>query len=130
MEFDKSKCISPDWEEINSNLPVEHFHQIIIQEYGSLLNFKLAFLEYCRQKRNAQKKMRKVKKLKPILEVVNSYGLKLKKSGKIFFTLCVFHHETVPSLALYPDSNRFFCFGCGAKGDANDLEAYLKGLEK
>lgn len=34
--------------------------------------------------------------------------------------LCQFHKEDTPSLALYGD--RYFCFGCGARGPVKDLK--------
>ena len=36
------------------------------------------------------------------------------------FTLCLFHEEKTPSFCIYPD-NSYYCFGCGAHGNAIDF---------
>lgn len=40
-----------------------------------------------------------------------------KKTGRAMLCLCCFHQESHPSLALYPDTNSFFCFSCSMGGD-------------
>lgn len=52
-----------------------------------------------------------------ILEVVGS-RLKLKKTGKNFSALCPFHNEKSPSFSVSPDKQFYYCFGCGAGGNA------------
>lgn len=52
-----------------------------------------------------------------ILEVVGS-RLKLKKTGKNFSALCPFHDEKSPSFSVSPDKQFYYCFGCGAGGNA------------
>ncbi|MDD5223180.1 MAG: CHC2 zinc finger domain-containing protein [bacterium] len=54
-------------------------------------------------------------RLTSIIDVASS--LRLRKSGKNYITLCPFHSEKHPSFYLYPETNRFFCFGCSASGD-------------
>ncbi len=34
---------------------------------------------------------------------------------------CPFHEDKSPSLKIYPDNNRFVCFGCGARGSPIDF---------
>jgi len=41
--------------------------------------------------------------------------------------LCPFHSEKTPSFAVYPESNSFYCFGCGAGGDG---VAFLMRMER
>jgi len=48
--------------------------------------------------------------------VVSSY-VQLKKKGRISVGLCPFHSEKTPSFTVYPESQSFYCFGCGAGGD-------------
>ena len=43
----------------------------------------------------------------------------LEKHGKEYLTICAFHAEDTPSFRIYPDGH-YFCFGCGAHGDAID----------
>ena len=41
----------------------------------------------------------------------------LKRSSANMKGLCPFHSEKSPSFTVYPASNSFYCFGCGAGGD-------------
>ena len=52
-----------------------------------------------------------------IVEVVSS-RLKLKKTGKNYSALCPFHNEKSPSFSVSPDKQFYYCFGCGAGGNA------------
>lgn len=51
-----------------------------------------------------------------IVAVIERYTI-LKKAGKNFTGLCIFHNEKNPSLIVYPDSQRYHCYGCQADGD-------------
>jgi DNA primase len=42
----------------------------------------------------------------------------LKKAGRSWKGLCPFHGEKTPSFYVHPDKGFYYCFGCGAKGDA------------
>lgn len=42
----------------------------------------------------------------------------LKKAGNSWKGLCPFHGEKTPSFHVHPDRGFYYCFGCGAKGDA------------
>ncbi len=44
--------------------------------------------------------------------------LALKRSGRRFVGLCPFHAEKTPSFSINPELGVFYCFGCGARGDA------------
>lgn len=52
-----------------------------------------------------------------IVEVVDS-RVKLKRSGKNYAACCPFHEEKSPSFTVSPDKQFFYCFGCGASGNA------------
>ncbi|MBQ6381299.1 MAG: DNA primase [Clostridia bacterium] len=51
-----------------------------------------------------------------ISEVIGSY-VNLKRAGRLYKGLCPFHGEKTPSFTVYPDTQSFYCFGCGAGGD-------------
>jgi DNA primase len=51
-----------------------------------------------------------------IFEIV-SRSVKLKKTGRVWFGLCPFHAEKTPSLKINQESEYYYCFGCGARGD-------------
>jgi len=56
-----------------------------------------------------------------IVEVVGSY-LTLDRKGRIYKCSCPFHHETAPSFIVFPDSQRWQCFGsCNEGGDVFDF---------
>lgn len=49
--------------------------------------------------------------------LIGSY-VSLKRAGSNLRGLCPFHSEKTPSFTVYPQDNSFYCFGCGAGGDA------------
>lgn len=52
-----------------------------------------------------------------IVEVVD-HRVKLKRSGKNYMACCPFHEEKTPSFTVSPDKQFYYCFGCGASGNA------------
>ena len=52
-----------------------------------------------------------------IVEVVGS-RVQLKKTGKNYSACCPFHQEKTPSFTVSPDKQFYYCFGCGAGGNA------------
>ena len=51
------------------------------------------------------------------IEQTISMYVPLKRRGKNLVGLCPFHNEKTPSFTVYPDSQSFYCFGCGAGGE-------------
>jgi DNA primase catalytic core len=72
-----------------------------------------------------------IKRIKdiPIVEVVESYGIKLQGIGRLFRGLCQFHEEKNPSFTVYPDNNSFHCFGCGAGGSVIDFVMLIDKID-
>ena len=52
-----------------------------------------------------------------IEQIIGTY-VTLKRAGSNVKGLCPFHNEKTPSMVVYPESQSFYCFGCGAGGDA------------
>ena len=52
-----------------------------------------------------------------IVDMFRSYA-DVKKRGRTFVCCCPFHSEKTPSCTIYPESQSFYCFGCGVGGDA------------
>ncbi len=52
-----------------------------------------------------------------IVDVVSS-RIQLKKAGKNLTACCPFHKEKTPSFSVSPDKQFYYCFGCGAGGNA------------
>jgi DNA primase len=52
-----------------------------------------------------------------IVDVVNS-RVQLKKAGKNYKACCPFHEEKSPSFTVAQDKQFYYCFGCGAGGNA------------
>lgn len=52
-----------------------------------------------------------------IVEVIDK-RVALKKTGKNYTACCPFHQEKTPSFSVQPDRQFYYCFGCGAGGNA------------
>lgn len=61
-----------------------------------------------------------------INDVVNRLGLQKTRNNKI---RCPFHKDKDPSMVIYSDTNRFYCFGCGATGNVWELIKKVKGVD-
>ena len=58
-----------------------------------------------------------VKQRVDIVDVIADYVV-LKKRGKDYQGLCPFHDEKTPSFSVSPVRQMYYCFGCGAGGNA------------
>ena len=64
-----------------------------------------------------------VKEQVSVRDAAEYYGLKPNRAGMI---VCPFHPDKNPSCKV---DNRFYCFGCGAKGDVIDFVGNLYDLD-
>lgn len=63
-----------------------------------------------------------------MLEIVAPYTT-LKKSGATYMGRCPFHGEKTPSFSVDPARKLFYCFGCGAGGNAFGFVQEKEGLD-
>lgn len=60
------------------------------------------------------------------IETTISSYVNLKRVGRISKGLCPFHGEKTPSFTVYPDTQSYYCFGCGNGGD---VITFIKNIE-
>ena len=82
-----------------------------------------------------QEYIQEVVRRNDIEEVIGQY-VQLRRRGRTLSGLCPFHNEKTPSFVVYPDTQSFYCFGCGAAGDVinfvrkyNNL-SYVEGVKQ
>jgi DNA primase len=87
-----------------------------------------AFLYYCVQISITEifstMEIPDIKKQLSILTVLEHYNIKPDKHSQIN---CPFHQDDKPSCKVYPETNTFHCFGCGATGDQIE---FIQKMEK
>lgn len=63
-----------------------------------------------------------------IVSVIENY-VELKRSGSTFSCRCPFHSERTPSFHVYPNTQSYYCFGCGAGGDVITFIRTIENLD-
>jgi len=63
-----------------------------------------------------------------IESVISSY-VTLKRAGSNLKGLCPFHSEKTPSFTVYPGTQSYYCFGCGAGGDVINFVMRTENLD-
>ena len=61
-------------------------------------------------------------------DVVEAAGVVLRGKGRVRQGVCPFHQEAEGSFTVYADTEKFYCFGCGAGGDVLDFVQRTEGL--
>ncbi len=64
----------------------------------------------------------------PLGDMVEAAGVVLHGKGRVRQGVCPFHDEVEASFTVYGDSEKFWCFGCGARGDVLDFVGRMEGL--
>ena len=63
-----------------------------------------------------------------IEQLISAY-VPLKRRGKNLVGLCPFHNEKTPSFTVYPETQSYYCFGCGAGGEAVNFICDVEHLD-
>jgi DNA primase len=69
-----------------------------------------------------------VKAAADLVEVISG-RTQLRRSGARFTGLCPFHDERTPSFSVSPEKGLYYCFGCGAAGDAVSFVEQTEGVD-
>ncbi len=64
-----------------------------------------------------------------VIEDVVSRYVPLKRAGSNLTASCPFHSERTPSFVVFPSTQSFYCFGCGAGGDVISFLMRIENLE-
>lgn len=72
--------------------------------------------------------MQELKFKTDITDIISTY-VTLKKRGSTYVGLCPFHNEKTPSFTVYPATQSFYCFGCGAGGEAISFMRKIENLD-
>jgi DNA primase len=78
--------------------------------------------------RIADSSVEAVKGAADIVEVISG-RTQLRRSGARFTGLCPFHDERTPSFSVSPEKGLYYCFGCGAAGDAVSFVEETEGVD-
>ncbi|MYC01169.1 MAG: hypothetical protein F4X58_04535 [Chloroflexi bacterium] len=70
-----------------------------------------------------------LKRRHPLGSVVEAAGVELRGRGRVRQGFCPFHDETEGSFTVYADTQKFYCFGCGAGGDVLDFIQRTDGVD-
>ena len=68
-------------------------------------------------------------KLNNSIESLMSSYTNLIRRGHNYVCLCPFHSEKTASCTVYPESQSFYCYGCGAGGDAITFAMKIENLD-
>jgi len=69
-------------------------------------------------------------RLREANDITSAFGMyvNLKKRGRTHVCNCPFHSEKTPSCTVFPDTQSFYCFGCGAGGDVITFTMKMENL--
>ncbi|MGH2504532.1 MAG: CHC2 zinc finger domain-containing protein, partial [Ktedonobacterales bacterium] len=80
------------------------------------------------QPRWSEAELASLKAVHPLEAVAAQYQLTLVASGARLVARCPFHEETHPSFTIFPESQRWWCFGCQRGGDVIEFVRLLEGI--
>ena len=63
------------------------------------------------------------------METIAGNYVNLIRRGRTYVCKCPFHSDNSPSCTIYPDTESFYCFGCGTGGDVIKWIELIENLE-
>ncbi len=72
--------------------------------------------------------LEEVKRRNNLTDLISRF-VPLKRAGSNMVGCCPFHSEKTPSFTVFPATESYYCFGCGAGGDAITFVMQSEGLE-
>jgi len=69
-----------------------------------------------------------IKKANPIESIIAAYVNDLRYYGERLVGRCPFHDDREPSFNVWPETQSFYCFGCGVGGDVFTFLEKMKGV--
>jgi DNA primase len=64
-----------------------------------------------------------------LVQVIQSYGVELRRSGKELVGRCPFHEDRHPSFSVNAEKEKWHCFGCQAGGDAVTFVMQMENVD-
>lgn len=72
----------------------------------------------------------RLKQAYPVAELIAQYHIPVRPSGRALVARCPFHTDRGrPNLYVYPDTQSWYCYRCGAGGDIFDFIQRYEGLD-
>ncbi len=72
--------------------------------------------------------LREIHDRNDIVSVISGY-VNLKQRGRTRVGVCPFHSEKTPSFTVYPETQSFYCYGCGVGGDVITFTMKMDNLD-
>lgn len=69
-----------------------------------------------------------IKSRTDLCDLIQSYGIEIRRSGSNAMACCPFHREKTPSFNINRAKGFYHCFGCGESGDAIKFVQKYEGL--
>ena len=103
-------------------------------EYIEAVNLAIELRKWCKQREKPtgsptpRIKVEDIKNNIDIVTFIEQYT-RLRKSGRNFLGCCPIHDDRHPSLTVYPEDQRWWCFGCNRGGDVFDFIMAVENID-
>jgi len=99
--------------------PLEHYWRDYAGAIKLAVNIARCRAPRVSRRRGSSNRLPQASDVKARNDAVDTIGqyVRLRKSGRNFRGLCPLHNDREPSLMVYPDDQRWRCYGCNQGGD-------------